>query len=130
MGAFSDTPALNSTGTILPFRFVKLSGVNTGAAATATTDILLGVTDGSTKAFDSANHAVSGDPITLQGGDVLLVSASAAITAGDRVGPTTAGQAITIATKASQICNFVALETAGAADQVIRIFRTSCQTSS
>jgi hypothetical protein len=130
MGTFSDTPALTASATIAPWRFVKISGVNQGAAATATTDIVIGATDGSTLSFDSTNHATSGDPITLQGGDVLLIQASATITAGDRVGPTTGGKAVTISTKANQVCNFVALETAGAAEQVIRILRVNANTSS
>jgi hypothetical protein len=125
MGSFSDTPALVASGNISPYRFVKISGVNQGAASTADTDIVVGVTDASTKAFDSTLHAASGDPITLQGGDVILVQASASITAGDKVGPTTGGKAVTISSATNKIVSFVALETAGAADQIIRILRVN-----
>jgi hypothetical protein len=124
MGSFSDTPALVATGTIAPFRFVKLSAENSGAVATATTDIIIGITDGSTNAFNSADHCVDKGPITLQGGDVVLVEASAAITYGDRIGPTTAGKAITISSTSAKLINFVALETASGAGVIIRAFRT------
>lgn len=114
MGAFSDTPVLIATGTILPYRFVKISAENSGTVSTTTTELVIGVTDGSTKAFNNGNHCESGDPITLQGGDVVLVEASAAIAFGERVGPTTAGKAVKISTTVSQICNYVALESGGA----------------
>ena len=97
MGSYSSTPALQATGTILPYTFVGIgSGDNTGAAATAATTPVLGVSDGSTLQFDSANHATTGLPITLQGGDVVLiaVAASTAIAVGDRLQATTSGYAI------------------------------------
>lgn len=76
MGAFSDTPALIAKGTILPFTFVKADSSNddAGLQSTANTDTILGVSDGSTKAFNSGNHAETGDPITLQGGGVVLIT--------------------------------------------------------
>lgn len=79
MGSFSDTPALLAKGTIAPFTFVKADSSNddSGLQATAVTDTILGVTDGSTNGPTSANHAVTGDPITLQGGDVVLIKCNA-----------------------------------------------------
>lgn len=77
MGGFSDTPALIAGGTIRPFRFVaaSTSADNTGveASTAAATEVILGVTDGSTNGPLSGNHAATGDPITLQGGDVVLI---------------------------------------------------------
>ena len=96
MGSFSSTPTLQATGTILPYTFVGIgSADNTGAAATANTTAVLGVSDGSTLQFDSANHATTGLPITLQGGDVVLIAiaASTAITRGNRLEATTSGYA-------------------------------------
>jgi len=122
MGAFSDTPVLLATGTILPFRFVKLSGENQGAVSAATTDITVGITDASTKAFNSGNHCESGDPITLQGGDVVLIELGGTVAYGERVGPTTAGKGAKIATTAAQICNYVALES-GTTGLIIRLLK-------
>lgn len=126
MGAFSDTPVLLATGTILPYRFVKLSGENKGAvcAAGTGTNIVVGVTDGSTKAFNNGNHCESGDPITLQGGDVVLIEASDAITYGVRVVPTTDGKGVACATTATFMVGYVALETAAAAGAIIRCYKT------
>ncbi len=75
MGSFSDTPALLAKGTIAPFTFVKADSSNDdcGLQASANTDTIFGVSDGSTNGPTSANHAVTGEPITLQGGDVVLI---------------------------------------------------------
>lgn len=97
MGSYSSTPALRATGTILPYTFVGIgSADNTGEAAIVAATPVLGVSDGSTLQFDSANHATTGLPITLQGGDVVLiaVTASTVIAVGDRLQASTSGYAI------------------------------------
>jgi hypothetical protein len=121
MSSYSDTPSLVAGGTVAPYRFVKVSGRNTGAAIAAVTDIAVGVTDGSTKSFSSANHAETGDPLNLQGGSVVIVEAAAPITAGDRVAPSANGRAQTLA--ASQFPYGIALEPAGGAGEIIRIYK-------
>jgi hypothetical protein len=121
MSSYSDTPSLVAGGTVAPYRFVKVSGRNTGAAIAAVTDIAVGVTDGSTKSFSSANHAELGDPLNLQGGNVVVVEAAAAITAGDRVAPSANGRAQTAV--ATQFPYGIALEPAGGAGEIIRIFK-------
>jgi hypothetical protein len=121
MSSYSDTPSLVASGNCNPYRFVKVSGRNTGITCSAVTDIAVGVADGSTKAFNSSNHAESGDPINLQGGNIVLVEASEAITAGARVAPSANGRAqIAVAT---QFAYGIALEPAAASGEIIRIFK-------
>jgi hypothetical protein len=121
MSSYSDTPSLVAGGTVAPYRFVKVTGRNTGAAIAAVTDIAVGVTDGSTKSFSSTNHAETGDPLNLQGGSVVVVEAAAPITAGDRVAPSANGRAQTLA--ATQFPYGIALEPAGSAGEIIRIYK-------
>jgi hypothetical protein len=125
MGSFSDTPALIAGGTILPYRFVKpsTSADDTGLQAAGITTPVLGVSDGSTKAFNSTNHAETGDPITLQGGDVVLVEAGGSITRGAMVESDSDGKAITQSSTAGLNYNgYVALQSA-ASGTIIRIQR-------
>lgn len=130
MGSFSDTPSLTAGGTILPYRAVKISARNTGVVATANTDLVVGVTDGSTRKFDSSNHAESGDAISLQGGAIVLVYAngnSANIAAGDLLKVDAAGVFVkaTVATTtfAATRAWYVALEPAAADGLIIRAMR-------
>lgn len=121
MSSYSDTPSLVASGNCNPYRFVKVSGRNTGITCSAITDIAVGVADGSTKAFNSSLHAEDKDPISLQGGSVVLVEAAAAITAGNRVAPSANGRAQSAV--ATQYPFGIALETAGAAGEIIRVFK-------
>lgn len=130
MSSFSDTPSLVAGGTILPYRAVKVSARNTGVVAAANTDIIVGVTDGSTRKFDSANNAETGDSINLQNGDIVLVTAngnSTNIAAGDLLIATTAGAFVkgTAATTtfAATRAWYVALEPAAADGLIIRAMR-------
>ena len=131
MGSFSDTPALIAGGTIRPYRFVvaSTSADNTGEEAVNGTTAIVGVSDGSTRRFDSANHAEVvggvGDPITLQGGDVVLVQCHTATvpTRGALVQSHTDGTARaadTGAGPARRFQGYVALED-GASGRIIRI---------
>lgn len=127
MGSFSDTPALIAGGTIRPYRFVvaSTSADNTGEEAANGTTAIVGVADGSTRRFDSANHAETGDAINLQGGDVVLVQCHTATvpTRGALVQAHTDGTARTADTGAGPARRFqgyVALED-GASGRIIRI---------
>ena len=125
MGSFSDTPALIAGNTILPYRFVRpdTTADDTGLQSAAITTPVLGVTDGSTRAFNSANHAETGDPITLQGGDVVLVEAGGNITRGAMVESDSVGRAITQSSTVGLNYNgYVALQSA-ASGTIIRIQR-------
>lgn len=130
MSSFSDTPSLVAGGTILPYRAVKVSARNTGVVAAANTDFIVGVTDGSTRKFDSANNAETGDSINLQSGAIVLVTANgntANIAAGDLLIATTAGVFVkgTAATTtfAASRAWYVALEPAAADGLIIRAMR-------
>jgi hypothetical protein len=100
MGSLSDTPSLVAGGDIYPCRGVKLSASadNTGLQATAVTEPIVGVTADSTRRFDDTKHAVSGEPISLQGGQVVIVEAAGNITRGALVEFDTDGKIITLTT--------------------------------
>lgn len=127
MGSFSDTPALIAGGTIAPFRFVKVSTAadDTGLQAAEQNSTILGVSDGSTNGPTSANHAIAGEPITLQGGDVVLVQCSGNITRGALVESDANGKAqnATISTGA-RFHGYVALQS-GADGLIIRVQKVS-----
>jgi hypothetical protein len=115
------SPNLIAATDINPFRICKMSTTNfAGAPATAVTDYVVGVTDGSTRRFDATLHAASAtaDPISLQPSNCVQIEAGAAIaTAGIGLMPTTGGKAVTAATTGT-IPMFVSLE-AAAADGII-----------
>lgn len=125
MSSYSDTPSLVASGDCTAYRFVKVSGRNTGVTCSAITDIPVGVADGSSKSFPVSGgtnvHAASGDPINLQGGNVVLVEAAEALTAGARVAPSLNGRAQIAVT--TQFAYGIALEPAAAAGEIIRVFK-------
>jgi len=125
MSAYSDTPSLVASDTTTAYRFVRVSGRNLGVTCDAITQIAVGVADGSSKSFPAVGvtnvHAAAGDPINLQGGNVVLVEAAAAITAGARVAPSANGRAqVAVAT---QFPFGIALEPAAGASEIIRVYK-------
>jgi hypothetical protein len=117
------SPNLIAGGTILPYRVVKMDTTAfQGVASTAAGDFVVGVSDGSTRRFDSANHADTGDPISLQPSNCVQLTASAAITAGQGVIPTTAGKVVAVS-GSGNVAHFVALEGAGADGQIFWAYR-------
>lgn len=121
MSSYSDTPSLVASVAVSPYRFVKITGRNLGAQVAGITEFAIGVADGSTKAFNSALNADVGDSINLQGGDVILVEAAAAIGVGVRVAPSANGRAQ--AAVATQFPYGFALEPAGGAGEIIRVYK-------
>jgi hypothetical protein len=124
MSEMGFTPNFIASGDINPFRFVEIatSAAFTGAQANAASDNVLGVTDGSVKVFSSSLHAAAGDPITLQPSNTVQVEAGAAIsTIGTLLTSDSVGRAVTGAS--TNVCYYMALETAGAAGDIIRAFR-------
>lgn len=118
-------PNLRSAGTIRPYRCVVVdtSADNTGVEAAAADAFVIGVADGSTKAFDNANHAETGDPISLQSGFILTAESGAAITRGARIATAADGQVVTETVAGASKMNVgIALESAGGADERIRIY--------
>ena len=116
-------PNLEAGGTIRPYRFVKVSTAqdNAGLEADAN-EVAVGVSAGSTRQFDSANHAEDGDHITLQMGSIVNVLCAGTITRGGLVESNADGSAV--ATTASGTANRqscgIALES-GASGTVIRL---------
>jgi hypothetical protein len=118
------SPNLVAGGTILPYRVVKMDTTAfQGVASTAAGDFVVGVADGSTRRFDSANHADTGDPISLQPSNCVQLTASAAITAGQGVIATTAGKVVAVVAASGNVAQFVALEGAGADGQIFWAYR-------
>ncbi len=129
MADFGSTPNLVAGGTIAPFRLVKLSAVAdfTGLQADAATKLVVGVTDGSVRRFDATDHALAGDTISLQPTDTVQVTSSAAITRGALLTSDANGKAITATS--GQSAFYIALESAGAADLIIRAYRIGAVTA-
>jgi|688.fasta_scaffold910058_2 hypothetical protein len=126
MADFGFTPELVASGTINPFRMVELSGAFQGSQANAASDNIVGVTDGSVKSGVPGNtgnsvHAEAGDQISLQPSNTVQIEAAAAISAGALVTSNASGLAIT--GTANQVCYYIALEAATAANEIIRCFR-------
>jgi len=120
--AHSIQPNLEAGGTIRPYRFVKLdtSADNTGIESDAN-DTMIGVCSGSTRQFDSANHAEDGDHITLQAGNIVMIEAGASITRGAPLESDADGKATnqTADTTSRRIGGF-ALES-GSSGEIIRM---------
>lgn len=126
MGSFSDIPSLTAAGNINPYRAVRASSSagytrHSASESSAATDYIIGVADGSTKAFNSTLHASAGDAITLQGGAVILVQtgSSAAIACGNLLKLNTDGRFV-VGGAANDVNWAIALEPSSAADTIIR----------
>jgi hypothetical protein len=103
-------------GTIAPLRAVKMSAAWTVVQASAPADTVVGFVDASTNSFDGVNHAVSGQPVTLQSGPLLQAEAGAAITAGARVEVDSVGRVVPSTGNSGTISrNWIALEAAAGA---------------
>lgn len=99
VGQFTGT--YRAAGNVTPFSFVAIddTGVdNKVRIAGANDDQIVGVTQGSNKAFDSANHAESGDQVDLQPGKIVRVILGGTVDAGDRVKSDASGHAVVVAT--------------------------------
>lgn len=97
--------SLDAAAELVNHRFVKVNSDGKAAYATAATDPIVGVTYG---------EADTDAPIAIVGDGLVMVEASAAITAGAFVGPTTNGQAVTGGP-------FVAITAAEAAGDLITV---------
>lgn len=126
MGSFSDTPSLTAAGNVNPYRAVRASSGtgytrHSGSESSAATDFIVGVADGSTKAFNSSLHAEAGDSISLQGGAVVIVQtgSATAISCGSLLKLHTDGRFV-VGGGASDVNWAVALEPSSAANTLIR----------
>ena len=115
-------PPLLASGNIYPCRFVTVSGAHAGAQAGANARIL-GIARNETnyppitdpRITVAGYHAVDGEPIRMLGdGEVGLVEAGAAITAGDRLKSDSNGKAVPIATTGNAVQEIGAVAIAAA----------------
>jgi len=119
MADFGFQPQLTASGTIAPNRFVVLSGTASGAfygaQASAATDIVVGVTDSSTRRFDNTtDNAISGDLISLQPSRLVQVAAgTAAIVVNDKLTADSSGRAIATTTTGN-LYSYIAVSECGA----------------
>lgn len=115
---FNYTPQIVCGSTdINPFRIVKMDTTSwQGVPATAAGDYVIGVSDGSTRRFDSSVNATAGDPVSLQPSPTVQIEAdTGGWTAGCALKPGTAGKALKTTTS-GDVAIFVALETANAGE--------------
>ena len=85
------TPALRADEDVLPFRLIMLNDRGEGRETSALSSVVIGVSDGSNRRFDDANHALSGDPIRLQPGSIVQVEVGDAIPAPGAIRPRAEG---------------------------------------
>ncbi len=133
MADFGFIPNLIAGGDINPFRFVEIStsAAFTGTQANAASDNIVGVTDGSTYAFNvSLNAAVVngvGTQISLQPTNTVQVEAGAGgVTIGCYLTSDSAGKALKTTTS-GQVAYYIALEAANAGE-IFRAFRIGPRT--
>lgn len=93
MGIGGQIPNFTAAGTILPFSCVKAIASNPFKVVVAEDeqDVILGVTDGATRAFDSNLHSIAGDPVNLQNAKFMQVRAATTITTGQGLRPSANG---------------------------------------
>lgn len=106
------------SGGIKAFRICKMSTTAfTGLPSTAAADFVVGVTDGSTRRFDTNDrqHANEGEPISLQPSNCVQIEAGGNITAGAAIKASTAGVGIATTTT-GDVPLFVALEAAASGE--------------
>jgi len=116
------TPALRAIEDILPFRLVKIADRGEcDYADTTSSSVVVGITDGSNRRFDDANHASSGEPVRLQPGNVLQVEVGAAVTVPATLTVSASGLAVE-GTPGSVVIFGHALEDATAGNQIIKIW--------
>jgi len=93
MGTAGYVPNFTANGTIYPYRVVRMGAAAfTALTADSPTQIVLGVTDGSSRAFNSTEHATTGGLVSLQNGRFVQVTAGGTIAVGDLLKASTDGK--------------------------------------
>lgn len=137
MADFGFIPNLIAGGDIYPYRFVELSTASafTGVQANAASDNIVGVTDGSTYAFNvglnaavvTVNGVSTPTQISLQPTNTVQVEAGAGgVTIGCYLTSDANGKALKTTT-AGQVAYYIALEAANAGE-IFRAFRIGPRT--
>jgi len=127
--------SLRATGNIGPSRFVTISGEQTANQAGDNQDVLGVAQEGSNKAplqdyVSTVYAAQAGEQLEVySAGELCLVEAGAAITAGQLLKSDASGRAVAVATTGTVIQNYgaVALQGAAAAGQKILCLVTPLQ---
>ena len=118
-------PNLVANGDIRPYRAVAPTGSADNACGEANANnICFGIVGGDTKAFDSANHAESGDQVSLQPGNVVLIElGSGGATRGNSLKTDADGKGVEVAGSGATNQNHIgiALES-GAAGAIVRMY--------
>lgn len=125
-----NTPNLIAGGDVLPFRFVQLSGSNTGTVLADAAGPAAGVSEKFPKRHNEDEHAETGDPLSLQAGDVVQVECGEAIGAGDLVKAGTAGRAFEWDDDTTEWIHGQAMQAGAAAGAIIWIQRFNASPSS
>ena len=95
MSTAGHTPNFVAEEAVYPFRCVKVGSLPFKAVqSTGDPEILLGVTDGSVQGFNSTVHAAIGQPISLQNGEFVQLTAGGIIATGDTLVASTDGKVV------------------------------------
>jgi hypothetical protein len=91
-------PNFTANETVYPFRLVRMdtSGPFQLLVANSASQIVLGVTDGSTRKFDAKEHAIAGGSVSLQNGRFVQVQTDGDVVAGDLLKPSADGRVLPI----------------------------------
>jgi hypothetical protein len=121
--AHSIQPNLEAGGTIRPYRIVKVnSSADNQCLEADANELAIGIVAGSTRQYDSANHAEDGDIVTLQPGAIMMVECGGSVTRGNSLESNADGKAV--AETASGTLNRhtvgIALES-GSSGEIIRM---------
>jgi hypothetical protein len=114
MSNAGNTPNFTAASTVQPFSCVKVNTTSAFQAnpATAETDVVVGITDGSSRLFDTSAAAISGGVLSLQNGEFVQLTAGGTITVGDGLRPSNTGTVVT----ANNRAQFVACESAASGE--------------
>jgi len=114
MSNAGNTPNFTAASTVQPFSCVKVNTTSGFQANPATdeADVVVGITDGSSRLFDSSAAAISGGVLSLQNGQFVQLTAGGTITVGDGLRPNSTGTVVTAASRAQ----FVACESAASGE--------------
>jgi len=114
MSNAGNTPNFTAASTVQPFSCVKVNTTSAFQAnpATAETDVVVGITDGSSRLFNTSAAAISGGVLSLQNGEFVQLTAGGTITVGDGLRPSSTGTVVT----ANNRAQFVACESAASGE--------------
>ena len=104
---------LTAEGTIRPYRLVKMGSADNAGLEADANEQCVGISDGSARAFDDANHALNLDQIHLQPGKIKWLEGAGAVSPGGQIKSDGDGKGVAVATSGTttQLTVGIALET-------------------